>query len=390
MEVVKKIYIDGLGLVENHFSGIGQYILGILQGIDQLIEDAKYAGKPHPEVIVFIPFGTRTKFLSFGLRYIRYKRLPLNFRWAAALWHRGWMPPVDLWCGRGTYIFPRFVGMPLLFSKSALVIYDLSYELHREFSDEGNALFLSKFVRKSVKKAQKVIAISDNARREIMDFYKLPSDKVVVATPATNPALFYRRSQQEITRVKQRYGIDGDYILALSNLEPRKNLRALVNAYCQLPKEITDKVSLLLVGVSGWKTDALFNEIIKKVDEGYNIIRPSEYVLDKDKPAIISGAKMLVYPSHYEGFGMPPIEALACGVPVIAANNSSLPQAVGNAGQLVNIDDDGKLLLTAVKDTLDNIGKYAQRATIEGPAQARTFSWEASAQIFLDVVKEIK
>lgn len=385
----QKIYIDGLGLVENHFSGVGQYILGIVRGIDELIDEAKYKGEPHPEVTVIIPFGKRRKFLKYGFKHIRFKRLPLNFRWTAGLWHRGKLPPIDLWCGRGTYIFPRFVDMPLAFSKSALVVFDLSFELHREYSDEGNARFLSKFVRKSVNRSQKVIAISKNAKREIVDFYKLPESRVVVATPATDPSLFYKRSRQEIDSVKLKYGIGGDYILALSNLEPRKNLAALVDAYCALPKSITDKTALLLVGVSGWKTEALFDHIVKKVDEGYNIIRPSAYVKDKDKPAIISGAKLLVYPSHYEGFGMPPLEALACGVPVVAADNSSIPEAVGKAGRLIDVDQSG-LLQEAMAESLENIGSLGEKALVEGPAHAQNFSWKESARVFLEVAGEIK
>lgn len=384
-----KIHIDGLGLVENHFSGVGQYILGILQGIDELLEEAKYAGRPYPKVTVFIPFGTRSKFLKYGFKHIRYRRMPLNFRWMSALWHRGWLPPIDLWCGRGTYIFPRFVGMPLLFSKSALVIFDLSFELHREYSDEGNALFLSKFVRKSIKRSRKVITISNSARKEILDFYGVREQDVVVATPATNPALLYRRSPGEIDKVKQRYGIEGDYILALSNLEPRKNLAALVDAYCALPKSVTNKTALLLVGVSGWKTKALFQHIVSKVDEGYNIIRPSEYVKDKDKPAIISGAKLLVYPSHYEGFGMPPLEALACGVPVISADNSSLPEAVGKAGILIDIDKPGALK-DSLQESLEHIEALAKESILAGPEHARNFSWKESAKVFLDVAEEIR
>jgi len=295
---VKTIYIDGLGLVEGHFSGVGQYILGILRGIDEILEEAKYAGKPMPEVRVIVPYNTVPRFREFAFKNIGCKPFPLSFRLMAALWHRGKLPPIDLWCGRGTYIFPRFVDMPLAFSKSAaLVIFDLSYELYRQYSDEGNAVFLSKSVKRSVKNANKVIAISKNAKKEIVDFYKLDPANVLVATPATDPRLFYRRSQKEIDDVKKRYGIDGDYILSLSNLEPRKNLAALVDAYCRLPKKLTKDTALLLVGVSGWKTEELFNKIVKRVEEGHNIIRPSHYVSDADKPAIISGAKMLVYPS---------------------------------------------------------------------------------------------
>ncbi|HEX5744500.1 MAG TPA: glycosyltransferase family 1 protein [Candidatus Saccharimonadales bacterium] len=383
----QKVFVDGLGLVDGHFSGIGHYILGVLRGIDDIIDESKYTKEEVPEVVVVIPRDTVAKFKEFGFKHIGYKKFPLPFRYMAALWHRGKLPPLDLWCGRGTYIFPRFVGIPLLFSKSVLIVYDLSFELHREYSDEGNALFLSKFVRKSIGRSKKVVTISRNAQKEITDFYKLPKARVPVAYPATDPGTFYRRSQEEIADVKRKYGIEGNYILALSNLEPRKNLGTLVDAYCQLPKTITDKYSLLLVGVTGWKTEALFDHIVSKVNEGYNITRPAKYVLDKDRPAIISGAALLVYPSHYEGFGMPPLEALACGVPVIAADNSSLPEAVGSAGTLIDIDKP-ELLVKTIKDTLGDIGQVSAKALREGPRQAEKFSWAKSARMVLDAAKE--
>jgi len=295
------------------------------------------------------------------------------------------LPPMDLFYGKGVYIFPRFVGMPLLFSKSIVVIYDLSFELHREYSDEGNANFLSKGVRRSINKTNKVITISENAKSEIIKFYNLNEDKVAVATPAADPGLFYRRSNSEIKNVKYKYGIQGDYILALSNLEPRKNLELLINAYCRLPKSVTNSLSLVLVGVSGWKTDKLFKQIIDRVEEGYNIVRPSEYVVDKDKPAIISGAKMLVYPSHYEGFGMPPLEALACGTPIITANNSSLPEVVGEVGKMIDSNNEDELL-KSIEYYLHNIDEVSANALIEGPKQAEKFSWKNSAQIFFEAL----
>jgi glycosyltransferase involved in cell wall biosynthesis len=385
----KTLYIDGLGLVDGHFSGIGQYILGILRGLDELTEINKLHNISTPDIKVIIPRDEIKKFKKFGFKHIGYKKFPLPFRYMAALWHRGKLPPIDLICGRGTYIFPRFVGMPLLFSKSACVIYDLSYELHREFSDEGNARFLSAGVQRTLKNAGHVITISDNAKKEITDFYNIDPQNVSVATPATDPAVFYRRSNSEVENIKRKYSIEGDYILALSNLEPRKNLGSLVEAYSALPNNITEQTSLLLVGVSGWKTESLFNDIVKRVGEGANIIRPSKYVLDKDKPAVISGAKMLVYPSHYEGFGMPPVEALACGVPVIAANNSSLPQAVGTAGKLVQSTD-----ITAIKNTMLDVFKNYEtvldKTSREGPKQANNFSWLKSAQVFLDTAERLE
>jgi alpha-1,3-rhamnosyl/mannosyltransferase len=385
----KKIFIDGLGVVEGHFSGVGQCILGVLRGIDQLLDEAKYRGEDVPEVVVIIPYDTAAKFKKYAFKHISYKRFPLSFRMMSALWHRGKLPPIDLWCGKGTYIFPRFVNMPLLFSKpSALVIFDLSYELYRQYSDEGNAIFLSKQVHRSLNTTKKVIAISENARQELIDFYKLKPADVVVATPATDPQSLYRRSPDEIERVKKKYGIEGNYILALSNLEPRKNLSALVEAYCRLPEKLRKNTSLLLVGVSGWKTESLFQDIVSRVQGGYNIIRPSSYVSDADKAAIISGAQMLVYPSHYEGFGMPPLEALACGVPVITADNSSLPEVVGDLCPMVKADDIDALTGTMI-DMLNDIEGVSKKIRQEGPRRADKFSWKASGQVFLDVAEEL-
>jgi len=383
-----KIFIDGLGLVEGHFSGVGQYILGIVRGLDEIIEKEKYGNKKPPRICVIIPYDTKAKFLDYNFKNIEFKLFPLSFKLMSALWRRGRLPPIDLWCGKGFYIFPRFVSMPLLFSKSsALVIYDLSYELYRQYSDEGNAIFLSKKVKKSLKSTDKIITISEHSRGEIMGFYGVPRSNIYVARPATDQKLFYKRSVQEIEKIKQLYGIDGDYILALSNLEPRKNLDSLVKAYCELPEKYTKKTGLLLVGVSGWKTDKLFNDIIGRVNDGFNIMRPSSYVSDEHKAAIISGAKMLVYPSHYEGFGMPPLEALACGVPVICADNSSLPEAVGKVAKLIDGNNVGQLR-DAIIYCLDNHYAISQKTITEGPSHADNFSWLNSAQVYIDVAGE--
>lgn len=304
----------------------------------------------------------------------------------AGLDHRGKLPFIDLWCGPGFYLFTRFTAMPLLLSKYAVIVYDISFELYKQFSEENNAKFLSPRTKLAVKSAEKVITISKNAKKEIVDFYSVEPDRILIANPAADQRQLYRRSEKEVERVKQKYGINGKYILALSNLEPRKNLDGLVDAYCQLPKHITNEVSLLLVGVNGWKTEKLFNKIISKVNEGFNIIRPSCYIDDNDKPAIFSGAEMLVYPSHYEGFGMPPLEALACGTPVVCSDNSSLPEVVGDCALMVPSTDTNAIKNAMEKTLADkNIKKTMIK---DGPKQAEKFNWKESARVYYEVIKE--
>lgn len=381
---MKRIYIDGLGILEAHFSGVGQYILGILRGIDEIIDDQIKAGEKPQRVTVIVPKDAIERFNSFGFKHIDYKVFPMTTGKMLSLWHRNKLPPIDLFIGRGVYIFPRFVSMRLALSKYVLGIFDLSYELHKEFVDDNNARFLSREVARSVNKASRIVTISQNTRDEIIDFYRVKPSEVSVATPAADQGVFYRRNAKEIAKAKKKYNISGDYILALSNLEPRKNLESLIRAYTSLPTATKKKFKLLVVGANGWKADKL----LETIDADSTIIRPSEYVTDEDKPAIISGASLLVYPSHYEGFGMPPLEALACGVPVITADNSSLPEVVGSAGVMIN-SHDLPGLKQAITKQLKNIDTVTKKASKEGPERASLFSWKKSAQVFLDQAKDI-
>ena len=307
----KTIFVDGLPLVDGFFTGIGQYTLGIMRGFDEIIAEQISKGEEPLRVRVVLPRDGVKKFLKFQFRNIDYVRLPIPHRYMAALWRRNLLPPLDLFLGSGIYLFMNFVSMRLAYSKSLVVIYDLSYELHREYSDEGNARFLSAAVERTVRGTDKIITISQSAKREIVEVYGVKDSFVDVAYPAIDRSLLYRRTDEEIRKVKEKYRLgSGKYILALSSLEPRKNLVTLVDAYCALPKSIRAEYALLLVGVNGWKIDKLFDHIIDKVKKGHNITRPSKYIDDKDKPAILSGASVLVYPSHYEGFGMPHLKRL--------------------------------------------------------------------------------
>lgn len=375
----KNIYIEAQGLVDDHFSGIGQYILGLLRGLDALIDDQIKRGEDYPRVFVLISYDKVHKYNSYNFKHLRVKRLPLSNYFTNGLWHKGLMFPLDLYFGKGYYVFTKFVKMPLLFSKYAVVVYDLSYELHRQYSEDRNANFLSNRVPPSARKADSIITISENSKKEISEVYKVPKNKIVVASPAADMDIFRRKSQSEIETIKKKYEIEGNYIISLSNLEPRKNLVSLVNGYCMLDKKYLETTSLLLVGVKGWKTDSLLEVIESRIKEGYKIILPQTYVDDTDKVALLSGALMLVYPSHYEGFGMPPLEALACGTPVLVANNSSLPEVVGDVGVLLQSNEP-----EGVRDAIQSELENPSNVTTLGPKHVRSYSWKASAQKVID------
>jgi alpha-1,3-rhamnosyl/mannosyltransferase len=356
--------------------------------MDQLLEQAKAARREVPAIKVLVPFDKVAKFRSFGLKNVGYQRLPFTTTIVSQLLTSGSPLPLDVICGKAVYIFTRFVTAELRHSPSMVVIYDLSFELHRQYCDDNNARLLSALVRASLARTRHVVTISEHARREIIEFYGLDPADVVIATPAADPATFYRRDPLEIRRTREQYDIQDDYILTLSTLEPRKNLETLLDVYCGLPREIRDQLGLLLVGSLGWKTNGLVEKVLRRVEQGYNIMRPSAPVTEQHKPALLSGAAMLVYPSHYEGFGMPPLEALACGTPVIVGANSSLPQVVGDAAQLVP-SDRPDLLHKAIVELYANLATRTADSNARGPAQAKRFCWMASAQVYLDLARQI-
>lgn len=382
------IFIEGLALIDDHFSGIGQYTLGILRGMDALAQEAVSRGESPLQVRVIVPYDRIARFEQFRFRHLSACSLPTPHSLLVQLLYSGKMFALDTYCGKGSYLFPRFVSTPLRNSPSAAVIHDLSYELYRQYCDDANANFLSQYVRKTVAQVDHVFTISENSKREIVDFYGISPQDLSIAPPAADPDHFYRRTPGEIASVRRKYDIQDDYILALSNLEPRKNLETLVDVYCDLPREVSDRVALLLVGSLGWKATSLIEKILTRVEQGFNITRPASYVLDEDRPAIFSGAEMLVFPSHYEGFGMPPLEALACGTPVIAADNSSLPEVVGAAGRLVP-SRDPEAIGAAVVDLFSSLAEETERTKLEGPRQATRFCWTKSAKIILDQLVEL-
>jgi glycosyltransferase involved in cell wall biosynthesis len=338
------VFIDGDVLCIDHFSGIGHYTASLLYAVDNLLEKPEYK---HINVTIGAPWNTAHKLDRFGYKNFKVKRMPINHRLSNGLKKHGLLPPIDLLFGKQIYIFPNYSSWPTLSSPSIPIIYDLSFVLHPEFSEDRNREFLVKQALISAKRAWKVITISKNSRSEISQHYDIDKNNIEIVYPIIDSAKFVHRSAIEIKNVRAKYGIFDSYILFIGNIEPRKNLTGLLNAYALLDSSTLQKYSLLLVGAKGWKDAEIHNLINELRNKGLRIVQPSVWVTDEDIPAIISGASAFVYVSKYEGFGIPPVEAMFCGTPVISSNNSSLPEAVGKGAIMVNADDS-----TEIKDAL--------------------------------------
>jgi glycosyltransferase involved in cell wall biosynthesis len=378
---MQKIIIDGNVLVEDHFSGIGQYSANLINSFDQLLSENKY--KKDFSIKLFVCFDKKNEIKKYQFKNIKVVYLPIKLRYYNALFHRNLLPPLDLLLGRGTYIFPKFISTKLFSSPSIPIIYDLTFKIVPQYGEPNNVNYLQKNIKKTIDKAKKIITISNNSKKDIVKFYRVSENKIIVAYPAANPDLFYPINQQIIQSAKEKYCIKKDYILSLSNLEPRKNIESIIEAYCQyIDQNKKSNIELVIFGAGGWKNNKLKNMILDKKSKGYNINTPKKKLTDQDKPSILSGANLLIFIPFYEGFGMPPLEALSCGTPIIMAKNSSMTEISTYEPFLVQ-ETDIKEIVKKIKNIINNNIFYKQKI-IENKNIYKKFSWQESAKKILD------
>lgn len=305
------------------------------------------------------------------------------------LFKKGGLVPMDALIGasrKDVIFFPNFVRWPLMWNRRSIaMIHDLSFVLFGQYSSGPNKEYMLKYVPKTIAKADHILTVSESSKKDIIDHFKVPADKISVVYNFTDP-IFYPRNTAEIASARKKFNLPKNYILFVSSLEPRKNLSGLLDAYDQLDPTIQKKYGLVLAGGKGWLNEDIHAKADKLVEKGLNIIRTG-YVADEDLPAIYSGASVFAYPSFYEGFGIPPLEAMACGVPVITADNSSLPEVVGDAAILVNANKTFETT-NAVQKVLSN--PDLQKSLIKkGYEQAKKFSAENSAKQLNDTIQKI-
>ncbi|NDJ54257.1 MAG: glycosyltransferase family 4 protein [Chloroflexi bacterium] len=255
---------------------------------------------------------------------------------------------------------------------AVVTIYDLSFIRYPERLGRLRRLYLTQATRQAVQRASAVLAISESGKTEINRLLRVPIDRIVVARPGVRPQ-FRPLPAEAINAFRAEYGLPDRFILHVGTLEPRKNLEVLVRAYAQLPHRGDFK--LVLVGGTGWQTGPLL-ELIASLRLTSDILMPG-YVSNDSLPMWYNAANLFVYPSVYEGFGMPLVEALACGKPVLASNTTSLPEAVGPMGRLLPAHDVDAWVegMTAALDQTDD--KQHAEARQRWASQ---FTWEHTAR----------
>ena len=280
------------------------------------------------------------------------------------------------------YTAPPFAPCPVV-----TTIHDLAFEHLPETFNRRSWMQLRLTVRQTARRAAHIITVSEYSRADIGRTYGIAPQRITVTPEAAPPNLLPVTSETELRRIRGSYGIQENYILSLCSIQPRKNLVRLIEAYSSL-RGLRPEVKLpqlVLAGKRGWLDGETFRAAERNALG--NDLLFTGYVPEPDLAGLYSGAVCFVYPSYFEGFGLPVVEAMQCGVPVIAGNRTSLPEVVGEAGLLFD-PFDTQALIKALKHVLDD-SEFRASLRIKGLEKAKQFNWQTTAQLTLGVYERV-
>lgn len=283
--------------------------------------------------------------------------------------------------------------LPKSYKGSAVItLHELAIFKEPEWFSKGQWSDAKVIIPRCLKQAKKIIVASESIKEDVIKMFKIKKDKIEVISHGVDERFFRRRKARDISRIKKKLGISGDYILYLGMLEPRKNILGIIKAFELLKKQgkgrehLFKKYQLVLAGQEGEKIKSALNRI-KQSKFKKDIILPG-YIDPNDIGPLYEGAKVFVFPSLYEGFGLPILEAMAKGVPVITGNGFSMPEVAGDAALLVNPKKVTEIF-SAIAKILTN-KKLAKELSKKGVKRARQFTWAKAIKKTLAVYKEAK
>lgn len=346
----QRIFFDATPLVNEYISGIGKVLIETLRALDNEYFNEKY------DMYVFVPFNESKKMERFSFRYIKVKSLPYPHKAHSLFSRLKFGPPIDLFLGRGIYVFENYRNWNLIFSKSVTYIHDIAFKVYPEYIEEANLRYLNKYINIWKLRTDRIITVSESSKREIEQ--SLSVKDVAVVLNASDPEM-YPRSLKEIERARNKWGIPKNYFIYFGNIEPRKNLVNTIKAFSLYVSNSGSDDALVLIGGDGWRNEEIYKEIEIAKGAGVNIIKPTKFVPDEDMPALLTGARALLQISWHEGFGMSVLHALACGTPVVASDIPALHEAAGrNEKNVVFVDpSDAVNIAEGIKKatSIDNI-----------------------------------
>ena len=285
------------------------------------------------------------------------------------------MPLVQRWRlrGEGNALFhsPNFF-LPPFPGRTVTTVHDLSHHIYPEFHPATRIEYMRRMLPDSLARAHHVITVSESARQDLIMHLGYPADRIT-AVPLGVNHIFRPHSAEELAPVLARLGLHAQgYTLYVGTIEPRKNLDRLLSAYEALPSALRQRIPLVMAGSPGWRSEHSHARMKRAASAGW--LHYLRFVAQADLPALYAGAALFAYPSLYEGFGLPVLEAMASGVPVVTSNVSSIPEVVGDVALSVAPEDtDG--LATALARGLQD-ADWRDRAAPASLARAAGFTWE--------------
>ncbi len=281
-----------------------------------------------------------------------------------------------------TFAAPKFRD-----SKKKLVatIYDLTFITHPQCHQKRNIQVCLQGTKNAIKNADAIIAISNHTKDDLMEYLNAPEELITVTHLAAGDDYVPIDNVSELARIKHKYHLPDKYILFIGSLEPRKNIKTLVEAFARLPLRLRDEFPLVIAGGKGWMNRDI-QKVVLQLGLGPKIFFAG-FIDSADISAVYSGATVFAYPSLYEGFGLPILESMSCGTPVISSNTSSMPEVAGDAALLVdptNVEE----LSSGLQLLLENESLRCEMIN-KGLARATLFSWEKCAQETLNVYHQV-
>jgi glycosyltransferase involved in cell wall biosynthesis len=366
-----RIAINTLSMRRELF-GMGNYIKYLLLSLSKVDQDNEY--------LVFASGENAHHLKELGSNF-RIEYAPRN-RALRLPWEQTFLP-LKLKKERIDAYHGLTVVAPLVKTcRQVVSILDMTVYLTPERHSLLKRAYFRAMIPQMARRSDKVIAISESTKRDLVSLLGIKEEKICVTHLGVDKRFRPVIEEQELSRVRQKYDLPPKYVLYVGLIEPRKNLEALVDAYHA--DSLHTEYALVLAGKLGWG----YAPLLKKIANSHlrNRIRMPGYVVDADLPALYSSATVVVYPSLYEGFGLPVLEAMACGGAVITSNVSSLPEVAGDAAVLIDPHDVGSLTLALQNVLRDRQLResLSQRARL----RAQLFTWERMAKKTLDVYKK--
>ena len=363
-----KIAFDVSPMINSHKSGVGYCTYGFVKTMISQYDNRyilNYISEPkHKENLNTIIGDKKVKINKFHFKNSVYKAastfLPIPYS-------AFFKDSADI-----THFFNYYLP-PGVNGKKIVTVHDMAYKRFPETVRFKTKKMLDLSLKKSVNRSDLVITVSEFSKQEILSFFPECEGKIEVVYNGVDLNMFRPMSDQVmIKNVKQKYNVEGDFLLYLGTIEPRKNIERLLEAYSLLKKRLVTCPKLVLAGGKGWLDNRIFCTL-DKLNLKDDVVFTG-YVVDEDVPVLMNAARAFLFPSIYEGFGMPPLEAMACGVPVLTASVSSLPEVVGDAAVLV--DPFSVESISSGMEKIISDENLRTQLSQKGKERASLFSWE--------------